>query len=670
MKIKINIPLLNEKIYSICLNVFCFLFPLFYLPVSNPSLTAKNSFLIISTLVLLIIYLLKSLITNKNHIFFSPNFSLPVIMLAVSYLISTFLNSYIFPSLMTSLAVVSLVIIFHLILGYENKKSIALSLLLSGLAATIILLIGILDKPLNLGLTPTRPVAPISDSSLYSMQKDQSIFSPLGSLFFLFLFLTGLSPIAIIGLSKFTQGKKSLISATKAAIALIVLIGAFLSTVEVMPPLVGRNPNTPILLDFGNSLKIASKSLSSGFKNAAVGFGPENFVNAFNLLKPKSLNDTELWVYRFTSSNTYFLQLISTLGLLGTLSYFILVAKVFFYLGNAKGRKNPYFFTAVLITCMNFVVPYSIVLLFLLFVSLAMSEEQASKIKTGFLMSFSALTIGIVVLVISFKLLSNVVEADGLYFKSTKVQPPVAKTILDYQRKASELNPYYSDYFTYLSQNSYLVGTTLSQKENSTPDEQKLAQSYIEQSIDYLNKAIAVDPDMALNYSLIASVYRNNYDKIQNADNLSIENYEKAISLDPTNPRTYVDFGALYYRLKNFKKAEDLYKQAIDMKSDYTNAYYNLAYALSQQKKYQEALVAIEKVLSLVPPNTPDFEKATKDKELLTKSLTPTPAEKPKLAEIIDAGIASDSGRQKKILKINTEELLKIATESGTGNSN
>ena len=70
-----------------------------------------------------------------------------------------------------------------------------------------------------------------------------------------------------------------------------------------------------------------------------------------------------------------------------------------------------------------------------------------------------------------------------------------------------------------------------------------------------------------------------------------------------------------------YDDAIDQFKQAIGLKPDYGNAYYNLSYAYKQQKKYPQAYLAMQNVVNLMDANTADYEKSLNELNELQKLL-------------------------------------------------
>jgi tetratricopeptide (TPR) repeat protein len=90
--------------------------------------------------------------------------------------------------------------------------------------------------------------------------------------------------------------------------------------------------------------------------------------------------------------------------------------------------------------------------------------------------------------------------------------------------------------------------------------------------VEYLRAGIEAYPadNTALMVTLI-NHYLNN-----NESEYALEYLTKAIEKDPTNQTFYFAQGALYDKLKDFDNAKASYEKAIEVKSDYADAFYNL----------------------------------------------------------------------------------------------
>ena len=74
---------------------------------------------------------------------------------------------------------------------------------------------------------------------------------------------------------------------------------------------------------WGGTLKLATSSP----KVLLVGTGPETFPYAFQPFRPKVLNYSSEWDFVFNKPHNYYLEILATMGILGLVSYVILMLK-------------------------------------------------------------------------------------------------------------------------------------------------------------------------------------------------------------------------------------------------------------------------------------------------------------------------------------------------------
>ena len=108
-----------------------------------------------------------------------------------------------------------------------------------------------------------------------------------------------------------------------------------------------------------------------------------------------------------------------------------------------------------------------------------------------------------------------------------------------------------------------------------------------EKAIAQCQKAIAVQPEMAMAYKILGNAQQKigSVSQLQEAK----QNYLKAISLDSQDASIHVNLGSLYAQEKLWEKAIPCYQQAIAIKPDFAGAYRNLAKAWTQVGKQAEA---------------------------------------------------------------------------------
>ena len=88
-------------------------------------------------------------------------------------------------------------------------------------------------------------------------------------------------------------------------------------------------------------------------------------------------------------------------------------------------------------------------------------------------------------------------------------------------------------------------------------------------------------------------IYRNIINVASGADGWTVAAYRQAITRDPNNPILRLNLGGIYYSAKNYNEASRSFADAISLKPDWANAYYNLSYALYQDKQYVDSYLAM-----------------------------------------------------------------------------
>ena len=112
-------------------------------------------------------------------------------------------------------------------------------------------------------------------------------------------------------------------------------------------------------------------------------------------------------------------------------------------------------------------------------------------------------------------------------------------------------------------------------------------------------KVVQQDPGHADAYYNLASLCfeQKRYD-------LARKYYGRTIELLPMDGHARNNLGVVYESQGNLRKAEQLYRKAIQVDPDVAMAHYNLARHLLRQGKTEEALARLERALLLEPENT------------------------------------------------------------------
>ncbi|MCL4366206.1 O-antigen ligase family protein [Patescibacteria group bacterium] len=182
---------------------------------------------------------------------------------------------------------------------------------------------------------------------------------------------------------------------------------------------------------------------------------------------------------------------------------------------------------------------------------------------------------------------------------------------------AEKLNPYNDLYRTDLAQTNFALANAIASAKGPTEaspagsltdqDKQNI-QILLQQSISEGRTAVTLSPKSVINWEILALLYRQISGVAQNALIFSLDSYGRAIFQDPFNPTLRLNVGGVYYAVKNYDMAIRFFTDAINLKPDFANGYYNLSVALKDKGDLSNAQAAAEKALTLVKQSSPDYK--------------------------------------------------------------
>ena len=111
--------------------------------------------------------------------------------------------------------------------------------------------------------------------------------------------------------------------------------------------------------------------------------------------------------------------------------------------------------------------------------------------------------------------------------------------------------------------------------------------------------ALSLDPGLADGHLALASVFEQTGNEQGALDEIA-----KALSLDPSNPRTLVWQAQIYTRLNRWEDAEKTFHRALKEHPNYWLAYNELGFGLHGQARYQEAIQAFRAASLAAPKNS------------------------------------------------------------------
>lgn len=520
--------------------------------------------------------------------------------------------------------------------------------------------------------------------------------------------------------------------ASIAALGIPLVIFIVVAVLANIPPIGGaKNPiytqsqsfPREIQLDFVNSWKIAV----SAFRDLPVwGTAPSTFLFDFTNYKPVEFNSTKAWNLRFDSPFNEYLLFLATLGGVGIIGLLSLTAMfisasyatlIRHSLAVHEGRNGDHDFKAALaIAGLTFFVilalhASSLVLWVVGIIILAgfmvLNLTTGAQNSWGRPQDFKNMLFRVVSNISSQNSTEETIRIDTL--------PSILLTIIlgatlavfffgaklvlaDYHHKlalnavnqnngvmaynelvaAEKFNPVNDLYRTDLAQVNFALanaiaaakGPTQASPAGSLTDQDKQnIQTLLQQSVNEGKNAVTLSPKSAIDWEILALLYRQIAGVAQNALLFSLDAYGRAIFQDPYNPLLRLSVGGTYYAAKSYDSAIRFFNDSINLKPDFANGYYNLSVALRDKGDLNSALQAAQKVVDLVDKNSQDYKIATDYlNDLKTKAGVPTqpPAastsgelQNEQLPKVVDVG---------KPQKIATPEAIKKPAPTPTPN--
>ncbi|MBI2054438.1 MAG: tetratricopeptide repeat protein [Candidatus Staskawiczbacteria bacterium] len=406
------------------------------------------------------------------------------------------------------------------------------------------------------------------------------------------------------------------------------------------------NPQLPlpkmpveIFLNQRATFDIAVKSIK---ESPILGSGPGTFVYNFSKYKDASFNQGSFWNIVFNRGSSKALNIAATTGILGAISFLLLIGAVLFYgakfiLLQKHGRQTTaeeksfnILALGVLAAFMVQTIGYflynsSLSLEFLYFfliaavVGLSNSERKNFSLDPSSLLNLAATFIFTIVFIFGLGLLilgGQRYVAQVYYFvgESAFAKGDINQAIFGLE-KAVSLNPSADVYLTELSQ-MYLLKIAVANNDNSLSREEKAKQIQllVQNAVNAAKIATDASPKNVSNWSVRGYVGQNLIGIIDGADVLALNSYDEAIKLDPNSPYYPNQKGLVYMRKsaaagkdKTAEKeqaliqAKEQFDKAVQLKSDYAAARFQIAIIMREQGKTKEAIETLKEAAKYSP---------------------------------------------------------------------
>ncbi len=599
-----------------------FLTPLFFWTLTPSIFATPKEFIIVAATIVLIGNLVYRLFKGDHIPLSRSPLTLPLVLFMVTITASLIFNPEGRPEALAGKALVLLVLpsLTLLTLTIRDHTRLTRTVTTALLSSTTLLS---LHSLLSLSFLYR---------SAYLPEFMQNIaFTPTGS------YLTTLTLI-LIGLSLAASLLKHDSTAVKNTAAGLIILHT-IATVAIVSLMLPGGSLFPSLLSYQASWSIALDALKS-LRSLLFGIGLSNYSLLYTTVKPLSINSGPLWNMLPTSSASELLTLLPTAGILSTLSFLVLIAK-----GIVWSRTTQLAVPFAVASLSFLVLPIALptYLVFFLLLALIATRHTDPVVLSP---TQSRLTAGVLVVASIFILIvSGRSYASEFFVKQSQqaLQAGDSQRTYDLYLSAIRYSPQISAYHSSFAEINFRLASALSQKETLNDSERETISQLVQQSVTYSKTAISLRPNSATNWIAIAKIYQNLINVAEGSDKFALEAYTRAIALDRANPALRLEFGNLLSQLAKTQKedvdksallsrAQVEFQTAIQLKSDYVNAYYNLAKLYEAESDYVGAVTAMQQVLKYLDDTSSEHAKASSELDILKSKLpksTPTPSPLP-----------------------------------------
>jgi len=401
---------------------------------------------------------------------------------------------------------------------------------------------------------------------------------------------------------------------------LIAIIYIFFSPLQSLFPANSIVNNLPS--EILPSQKISWSIAFQGIKESPIiGSGLGNYSYLFNKFKPASFLDSVVWQIRFDKPVTHIAELLGTTGILGIVSYLLLIGMfllVSFMIVNGEDASsyNSLFTLSILLGFMalligQFFYYQDTTLTFTFWFFLAFGVISWKKVVKETTFSFKDFPeIGLICTVIFWTILfgflffyftmGKLYVAD-VYYRDYLTNPTEMKLTLEEAnslQKAGQIADSRTVYHIILAR-AYL-SELVEEMQKPKPDNQRLA-DIVALAVAEGKRAVELSPNRVTAQETLGFVYRDIRGLAEGASKWGIKVLEQAIELEPKNPILISELAKFYMNNEDLEKAKELFTKALEIKSDYVNAAVSLSILKENEGNTEEAMKLMEDLVSKVP---------------------------------------------------------------------
>jgi tetratricopeptide (TPR) repeat protein len=374
------------------------------------------------------------------------------------------------------------------------------------------------------------------------------------------------------------------------------------------------NPPKEILLNQGTTWQVTWGAIRN---YPVLGSGIGTFSQDFAKFKPQKFNQTNLWQIRFDKGASQVAEIISTMGVLGFLSWLVIIGLfllISYYLLETIKREESeigyqlpliFSFLALVLSQFLYYQNTSLALLFWLTLGLGVvSWKRALKEKKISFKDFPemSLVFNIVLILLVLVVLGCWFFAGRFYLADVKYKEWILSGKVEDLERAVNLNKGRANYHIALSRGYFVEASKELSKSSTEQDAQKIQLNFAK-AINEAQRATQISPKWVATFENLGMVYRDIRGFAQGASQWAIDSFAKAEALEPTNPVFPTEIGKILRDERKITDAKKEFERALELKTDYLDAKIQLALILEAQGNVSEAISKLKEIVEQNPLN-------------------------------------------------------------------
>lgn len=590
-----------QKVIKSLFLILFFISPFIFSPYNSESFEIPKMYFVYLITILIILFHSINYFKKNTTLLIKHPLNTPLLIFLFSQILATFFSIDRYTSFFGYysrlngglLSILTFSILFFILQNYIDSKFIKTIIKFTLISGTIIATYGILQ---HFGI----------DKQYWPHDDVMSrVFSTLGQPNWLAAYLCILIPLSFIFISKsnfknpiyhipytiyficlfFTKSKSGLIAAVisliiyaflkiKLSKKIIFLVTCFLllATFFILKP-TPTDPNLNITSSSDIRKLTWNGAIDVAKKYPIFGTGPETFAFSYYWVRPASHNVTSEWEFLYNKVHNEYLNYLATSGFIGLFAYlFFIYSSIKFILKNKQFEILAAYISILISSFAGFNVVVTSLFLFLL----PLLSLPVTYTSSKFNFRFPILIGSIFFCLICIQKITNFYFSDIVFAAADRQESVIFK--------AYQLRP---DNPTILSKAALIYA------KNKQPD----------YALAFSSKALNISP-----YDV--NLWKERTQMLVYLTYVDTKYYPEAIKalnstaiLAPTDAKTFYLLAKFYDASSDLENTEKYFLKAIELKSNYDYAYYDLGVFYFNQKEYSKAEKMFKSALQIAPTN-------------------------------------------------------------------